>query len=338
MAVCSLDDEALGQLLRDGQEGWGVARRVTVFGHAVFVPVTHEERCANLTTANVYGTPTYLNYPFGSPGVAVGRELAFARTSTAWVETGACAGFPILLHDRVIDRHAVAGGSEPPVGHSMYRGENPAMNRYLADRATASAYLVLVYDDFPATAVDWLIDHPADASWILDDVRSTVRFLREQRVVHFDVDLFNVVTEGRHAFIADHGLVLDASFELSDAEQSFLTAHRHFDEGNLTMSFGHQLYWAYRALPADERAVMDARLGMKAAPFETAVDRLLEALADGRLEIDPTLRSLIDQHRSVITYMHDFYTKARTNWNDTTRLDDSRLAQLLGHPTGVCSN
>ena len=331
-AVSELGDEALGRLLLDGQQGWGLARRVTVCGCPAFikaVPVTDEERRANLTTANLFGIPPYLNYPFGSPGVAAGRERAFARRSTEWVESGACPGFPILLHDRVIDRELVADGDGPPAGHSAYRGEDAAMNRYLADRAAASAYLVLAYEDIPANAVDWLMHHPAHAAWILDDVRSTVRFLREQHIVHFDVDLFNVVTDGHHAFIADHGLVLDGSFELTDAERDFLDANRHFDEGNLIMSFGHQLYWTHQARQPDERAAMDTRLGLTGAPFETAVVRLLDALADGQLEVDPALQSVVEQHRPVIAFMHDFYTCARANWNGTTRLDDERLARLL---------
>jgi hypothetical protein len=81
----ALDDAALGRLLRDGRDGWGRACRATVSAHRVFakaVPVTDVEYRAGLSTDNLYEIPSYLNYPFGSPGLGAGRELAFAQTST----------------------------------------------------------------------------------------------------------------------------------------------------------------------------------------------------------------------------------------------------------------
>src|SRR5215213_10273715 len=100
--VGPLDDQALGGLLRDSANGWGRTVRVAVEGHPLFVkavPVTDDEVREGVTTASLYDIPTYLNYPFGSPGVGAGREVAFARRSTRWVESGACSGFPILVHD-----------------------------------------------------------------------------------------------------------------------------------------------------------------------------------------------------------------------------------------------
>lgn len=205
----ALDDAALALLLDGGANGWGQALRTTLGGHRLFVkavPVTDRERRSNLTTANLYDLPPYLNYPFGSPGIGVGRELAFARTSSGWVESGAALGFPMLLHDRVIDRGLITGDAGSSGGYTAYRGDNAAMNTYLADRTSARSCLILIYEDVGAAAVDWLVEHPADAPWILDDVRSTLKFLRQRDVVHFDIDLFNVITDGRQAYIADHGL------------------------------------------------------------------------------------------------------------------------------------
>ena len=94
--VGRLDDEALGGLLRDFANGWGRTVRVAVERHLLFVkavPLTDDEVRAGVTTANLYDIPSYLNYPFGSPGLGAGRELAFARRSTGWVESGACSGF-----------------------------------------------------------------------------------------------------------------------------------------------------------------------------------------------------------------------------------------------------
>lgn len=334
-AVAGASDAELVGLLADAQTGWGRSRRVHAVGHELFVkavPVTDLELEHGLGTANVYGIPPYLNYPFGSPGLGAGRELAFARRSTMWVESGACSGFPMLLHDRVIER-PIQAGTELALGeHSAYRGDEPAMNRYLADRASAHAELLLVYEDIGCNAVDWLLEHPTHAQSIVDDVRSTIGFMQRHDVVHFDVDLFNVVTDGTHAYVADHGLVLDASFALTDAERGFLAANRHFDEGNLIMSVGHQLYWTYRRQPVDQRKRIDDRLGLTGASFVTAARRLVDAiddLDDAGLGADAALTDLIRRHRAVILDMHDFYACTRSNWTPDTILDDQRLASLL---------
>lgn len=336
VVVNSLDDGALAGLLNDANEGWGMARRTAVAGHPVFVkaiPVTDLEAESGLTTANLYGIPSYLNYPFGSPGVAVGRELAFAVRSTGWVESGECSGFPILLHHRLVDRSPASDRTGEAVGFTTYRGDDAAMNRYLADRSTARRDLFLVYEDIPHTAIDWLLANPADVDRIVGEVLTTVQFLRSRGIVHFDVDLFNILTDGHHAFLADHGLVLDGSVDLTGAEQEFLAANRHFDDGNLLMSVGHQLYWTYTTLPDDARRAVDERLGLDDASFDVTAGRLLDMVDEfplGPLDVDPVLRDLIERHRPAISYMHDFAARAKASWDPTVRLDDARLARLLG--------
>ena len=181
------------------------------------------------------------------------RELQFAIKATQWVEDGTCTAFPILLHHRVIRAPGSRRRSGTSGGYTAYRGDEPAMNRYLADRARAPAELVLCFEDIPHSASDWMTLHPADASWIVDDVQKTIEFLQLRGIVHFDVDMFNVLTDGRHTYLADYGLVMDSEFELDDAERRFLSANRHFDDGNLILGLGHQLYWMFRSVAADRR-------------------------------------------------------------------------------------
>jgi hypothetical protein len=207
------------------------------------------------------------------------------------------------------------------------------MNRYLAERARARCDLVLCYESIPHSAVEWITRCPADASRIIDDVLATVAFLRDRDVVHFDVDLFNVLTDGVHTYLADYGLVLDSEFDLTEAERNFLERNRHFDDGNLILSVGHQLYWIYRAASDEIRERIDTELALNGLSFEESVGRLLDA-ADrlerrGLLAIDPSLRDRLATYRPVIDYMHEFFTAARANWSPDTELDDDALVRLL---------
>ena len=337
LAVERLSDDELLALFDDSSRGWGATQRVQVDGRAVFVkrvPVTALERARAFSTANLYGIPPYLNYPFGSPGTGVGRELSFALTTTRWVEARVCTAFPILLHHRLVERtDRSAPGGDAFAAYTAYRGDDPAMNRYLAERAGAQWDLVLCYEHIPHNAVDWLTTHPGDVSWIVEDVRATIAFLRDQGVVHFDVDLFNVLTDGDHAYLADYGLVLDSAFDLTDEERSFLDRNRHFDDGNLILSVGHQLYWNYRATPDGVRQRIDAELALGGLTFEASVCRLLDGIdvleRCGLLATDPRLRELLTTYRPVIDYMHEFFTAGRANWSPDTTIDDDVLAHLL---------
>ncbi|MEO7397087.1 MAG: hypothetical protein ABIW84_00830 [Ilumatobacteraceae bacterium] len=331
-----LPDDDLRQLLSDAATGWGATRRVKIAGQPAFikrVPVTALERANAWSTANLYEIPPYLNYPFGSPGMGVGRELHFARKATGWVEGGTCTAFPVLLHHRLIDRRGSADEREPFAGYTAYRGDDPGMNRYLADREAARCDLVLCYEDIPHTAADWITAHSSDASWIVDQVRATITFLRARDVVHFDIDMFNVLTDGKHAYVADYGLAMDGEFDLNDEERSFLTRNRHFDDGSLILGLGHQLYWMYRAARDDLRAQIESELALSNATFETAVRRLLAASDQfdqrGLLTTGSAMRDQLAKYRDVIQFMHQFFTSARAEWSPHTALDDDTLANLL---------
>ena len=314
--------------------GWGLSTHVEVDGCPLFikaVPVTERELDAGLPTTNLYGVPPSFNYPFGSPGLSVGRELAFARQSTEWVSTGECSAFPILIRDHVIHRpqptRSVSGD------YSAYRGDVESVSEYLHDRAAATFALVLVYEDLADCAADRIITSPSDVGWIVEHVEQAIAFLQAREIVHFDVDLFNVVTDGERAYIADHGLVMDPTFDLNTQERQFLARNRHFDRGNLYLAVGHQVYEMYRAKPAHARQRIDLELGLTGGLFETTGLRLIEALDQlherGLLDVGPTLRALIAERNAAIHFMHEFFTSARAEWSTDTMLDDARLAELL---------
>jgi hypothetical protein len=340
----SLDDEELAALVVGTRlsSGWGAAHQIALDGTrflAKRIPVTEVERADLKSTRNPYGIPSYLNYPFGSPGLGVGRELQFAVKASRWVESGDCPAFPILIHHRLLEGprgHLAALDREPErfVGFTKYRWNEPSMNAYLADRATARHELVMVFEHLPHAAVDWIAGRPHDVGWIVDDVRRVIAFLRSHEVVHFDSDLFNVRTDGQRAYLTDFGLVLDRQFELSDDEHDFLDHHRHFDDGNLLLSAAHQLYWTYQAEPPDRRAAIAAALGIdEATAFDDAVTSLLAASdrldERGLFPIGRELHTLLTSYGDAIGYMHSFAAAARRNWSARVTFDDARLERLL---------
>ena len=278
------------------------------------------------------GIPPAFNYPFGSPGLSVGRELAFARRSTEWVVSGECPLFPLLIRDRIIQRpqptRSVAGD------YSAYRGDVASMSEYLHDRGAATSALVLVYEGLLDNATECITTCPSDVGWIVDDVEHAIAFLQARGIVHFDIDLFNVVADGGQAYIADHGLVMDPTFDLNSVERQFLDRNRRFDEGNLCMAIGHQVYEMYRAQPDDARRRIDLELGLTGCSFEITARRLIDSVDQlderGLLHTGPALRALIAEHGAAIHLMHDFFTSARAHWSADTQLDDARLAELLG--------
>ena len=50
----------------------------------------------------------------------------------------------------------------------------------------------------------------------------TVTFLRQHGIVHFDAHFGNVLTDGDEYYLADFGLALDGTFELTATERRFL--------------------------------------------------------------------------------------------------------------------
>ena len=96
-------------------------------------------------------------------------------------------------------------------------------------------------------------------------------------VMHFDVDLFNVVTGGERAYIADHGLVMDPTFDLSTEERKFLGRNRHFDQGNLYLAVAIR---STRCTAPNRRPALThrSRTRPQRQSFETAALRLIYAV------------------------------------------------------------
>jgi hypothetical protein len=265
------------------------------------VPLTDlERRPANVrSTANLFRLPTFYQYGVGSTGFGAWRELAAHEMSTAWVLDGQCASFPLTHHWRVLPHEA----TDAPPGDEIdsmvaYWDDSPAVRNRLEAIAAASASVVLFLEYVPHTLHSWLLTHFADnpentaALEMVDhELHAGVDFMRAHGMVHFDAHPGNVLTDGRQLFFADFGLSLHDSFELSDAETSFLRHHADFDRRDVERYFVNWLVGHLR--PEDGQAALrnDCIAGSPPA------------------DIPPRAAEIIGRYGQTAELMNDFYAK-----------------------------
>jgi hypothetical protein len=248
----ALDDEQLTALLAPTDvwrtNGHGNQSGVIdVEGAKVFVKklaLTDRDLTAKTdgSTANLFRLPLFYQYGVGSAGFGAWRELRAQLEASAWARSGEHPHFPLVYHWRVLPRapaplsDAQRARIERGVDH-WERSE--AVRARLEAVAAAPASIVLLIEYAPQTLHQWLQDRlasgPPDrdleaailrlyAQW-----RAAVAFMNERGMLHFDLNAYNVLTDGEQLYVADFGLTLCLDFDLSPAERAFFEAHRLYD-------------------------------------------------------------------------------------------------------------
>ena len=251
-ALALLDNHQLGRLVDEAQViGAGIggaAARLDIAGAPVFVkrvPLTDLERHPDnvMSTANVFGLPTYCQYgvvAYGSGGFGAWRELAANTMTTNWVLAKQTEAFPLMYHWRVLP------GAAPPTeehadieGVVAYWDGSAAVRRRLHALAQASASVVLFLEYLPQRLDAWLSRQlaagpdavAAACTMVQRCLDADIAFMNTNGLLHFDAHFRNILTDGRRLYLADLGLATSPRFDLSATEQEFLARHLSHDAG-----------------------------------------------------------------------------------------------------------
>jgi hypothetical protein len=303
-ALAVLSDADLAGLLAGGRAlGSGIGGTVVsleVEGVTVFaksIPLTDVELRSEhrMSTADVFGLPTFYQYPLGSTGFGAWRELAAHTMTTAWVLTGGYPGFPLTHHWRILPISPLAQSTATTMFGSIdaavarWDGSS-AVGRRLEAIAGSRAGIVVFQEYIPHRLADWLTGPDADFALAERQLLDGAAFLRAQGFVHFDAHFDNVLTDGAQVYFADFGLAMCERFSLSEAERRFLERHRDYDLAYIAAGL----------------AVYAAATVRGQRPYR----EFLRAWIAGEVDhatLEPGLASLVDRYAPLAVLVLDFH-------------------------------
>lgn len=225
----------------------GTTALIEIAGTTVFVKKIRltdiEMRPENvMSTANVFGLPTFCQYGVGSPGFGIWRELATHAMTTNWAITGECPNFPLMYHWRLLPRPVPGSPSQEQLNeierYAAYWDGSPAVRARLLANLESSAEVVLFLEHFPENLHQWLCKQFAKGEDAIESACAMVErslhpiasFMNSRRLLHFDAHFRNILTDGHELYFADFGLALCERFELSKAERDFFKTHHNYDQ------------------------------------------------------------------------------------------------------------
>lgn len=342
--IAHLDNAQLHSLFdnhksNESSTGWGLNHTIVLGQSKVFVkrlPVTNLEYDNFFSTKNLYELPTYCNYGFGSTGFGVFRELVTHIKTTNWVLEEAIATFPLMYHYRVIPFSGQRADVDLEQHRSYveYWGNSENAGNYVLDRAIANYELVLCLEYIPHILETWLRENPNKLQQTLDELRTTIDFLKTKGIIHFDAHFQNVLTDGEQIYLTDFGLVLDKSFALTSYEESFFEQNIFYDYGEVLRNFGQLIRPSYDACSEnDKRRIMEKyeiKEGLQ--PYQLGsilLDNIEQIHADGDMKLDEFYVASIVKYRSIIALMQDFFSDMWGNNKKDTKLEHEKLRLLL---------
>jgi hypothetical protein len=342
--IAQLDNAQLRSLLANSESnesstGWGMNHVIVLGQSKVFVkrvPVTSIEFDNLFCTRNLYDLPTYCNYGFGSTGFGVFRELVTHIKTTNWVLDSEIATFPLMYHYRIIPFSGQRGDVDRSrlKDYVEYWGNSENAGKYVLDRAIANYELVLFLEYIPYVLETWLRENPNKLQKPLDDLRTTIDFLRTRGIIHFDAHFRNALTDGEETYLTDFGLVFDKSFALSSDEESFFEQNTFYDYGEILRNLGQLIRWPYDSCSENDKRRIMEKYGIKDGlkPYQQRsilLDNIEQIYADGDMKLDEFYVASIVKYRSIIALMQDFFADMWENNKKDTKFPHAELGFLL---------
>lgn len=322
------------------EPGWGRNHVITVERSKIFVkrvPVTDLEMTQPFSTSNHYDLPLYYNYGVGSAGFGVFRELVMHIKTTNWVLSGAMPSFPLLYHYRIVP---ITGARREidmtqHQAYVRYWNGNSNISRFIKDRAAAKHEAILFLEYLPNTLANWLTDHPERAASVLAKLRRAINFLKRQGNIHFDLNFYNILTDGEQLYLTDFGLSLDRQFDLTRAERRFFETHLpHYDEGAFLAGLPIVLRAHFDRLNDEQKAKVRQRLHLDSnVEIQMVLPKLIEQIemivAERWLSLPRSYVSVIVRYRDLILRMRQFYVTMRQNDKKDVPFPHRTLKRLL---------
>lgn len=278
------------------------------------IPLTElEKRTENvMSTGNVYDLPPYCHYGIGSPPGGVWREVLAHTMTTNWVLAGQCEGFPLMYHWRVLPNMRMPLSEElSDISRMVEFWDSEAVGNRIEAIEQSVDSVVLFCEYIPHNLHDWMNDQVAMGedeansvfAMVESQVRSTVSFMNAQGLLHFDAHFENILTDGRHIYITDFGLVTSSRFELSDSERAFFELNKAHDDCYVVT---HLVNW----LVAGSMGLMERK----------GRTDFIHRCANG---YDPTedmgsvAAGIIKRYAPIATVINEFYTNLRVGCRAT---------------------
>lgn len=342
-ALALMSDQQLAQRV-DGAEQLasgigGSTLTFTLDGHPVFakrVRLTDLELSPahRMSTANLFGLPTYCQRNVGSAGFGAWRELAANVMTTGWVLAQKLESFPLMYHWRVLEGPSSPGAAPRSVEWTdveqmtRYWGDADAMRVRLAALAKAKFSLMIFMEHVPWTLNAWLERQfgasPAAMAHALDLVErgltADVPLMNSLGLLHGDAHFGNILTDGQRLYFADLGLATSDRFALSTDERHYLHRNASLDQGYTLAK------WVNALVKAFAPAVQDV----------TGRFELVRAAAQGQsiLQLVPGMpaqvAAIVQRHAPVATRINDFYVKLHSEDRRSPYPCDAVTALLAG--------
>ena len=251
--LSQFDNKQLQKLLKPYEKNriWSTNQVIKLGRVKVFVKrlrVTEIEYENMFSTKNLYSLPTYYNYGVGSAGLGVHREIVAHIKTTNWVLDGRIDHFPLLYHYRFmpINEKGPRIDIERHQKYVKYWNGNKNIDRYVKDRAHARYEVVQFIEYIPHVLKLWLEKDLSKIDGVIEQMQNTLHFLYTNGIIHFDCNLWNIITDGETVYLTDFGLVLDKEFQLTTRERAFFRENTYYDFGNFLScldNFLPEQYW-----------------------------------------------------------------------------------------------
>ncbi|WP_405783573.1 protein kinase family protein [Streptomyces sp. NBC_00859] len=285
----------------------GKSALLEVAGTPVFVkrvPLTDPERRPEnvRSTANLFELPVFCQYGIGGPSFGAWRELAVQTMTTNWVLAGKHEGFPLMHHWRVLPDSTPLPEELADVERAVaYWGGGAQVRRRIEALQESSASIALFLEYIPRTLHEWLGEQMATGGENADractmverELEAGTSFMNSRGLLHFDAHFENILTDGRHLYLADYGLALSSRFDLSRDEVGFFDRHQDYDR---CYSVTYLVNWLVTALSGYGRDDREAQV---------------RAYARGERPtgIPETAGAIIARHAPLTAVMADFFRK-----------------------------